>query len=44
MIAAAVEAVRAGFRMAFWRASLPALPPMRAPGAPRIDASGRTTR
>ena len=42
--AAAVEAVRAGFRTAFSRASLPAVPPNRAPGAPRTKASGRTTR
>ena len=34
MTAAAVDAVRAGFRTAFWRASLPAAPPKRAPGAP----------
>ena len=32
--AAAVEAVRFGFRTAFWRASLPAVPPSFAPGVP----------
>ena len=42
--AAAVEAVRDGLRIAFWRASCPAAPPKRAPGAPSTSASGRTSR
>ena len=41
MSAPAVEAVRDGFRIAFCRASEPAEPPRRAPGAPSTDASGR---
>ena len=44
MTAAAVDAVRAGARTAFSRASLPAAPPKRAPGAPSTYASGRTIR
>ena len=40
--AAAVDAVRAGLRIAFSRASEPATPPMRAPGQPSVEASGGT--
>src|SRR3954468_18598833 len=42
--APAVAAVRDGLRIAFCRASSPAEPPMRAPGAPRTDASGLVRR
>ena len=41
MSAAAVEAVRAGLRIAFERASVPATPPMRVAGQPSTLASGR---
>ena len=44
MRAAAVDAVRPGFRIAFSRASIPAAPPTRAAGQPSTEASGRTTR
>ena len=40
--AAAVDAVRAGFRIAFWRASCPETP-MRANGRPSTEASGRAS-
>ena len=40
----AVEAVLLGFRIAFSRASVPAVPPIRAPGQPSTAASGRTAR
>ena len=42
--AAAVEAVRCGFRRALSRASCPAAPPNCAAGAPSTAASGRTSR
>ncbi len=42
--AAAVLAVRPGFRRAFSRASLPAAPPTLAAGQPRTPASGFTSR
>src|SRR2546430_12085476 len=41
--AEAVEAVRAGFRIALSRARMPGAPPIVWAGAPRRDASGRTT-
>ena len=41
--AAAVEAVRAGWRIAFSRASEPETPPKRAPGQPSVEASGGTS-
>ena len=40
--AAAVEAVRPGFRTEFPRASLPAAPPIARAGRPTTAASGRT--
>src|SRR2546423_13429867 len=40
----AVEAVRLGFRIAFSRASVPAVPPNLLPGQPKAAASGRTAR
>src|SRR3954465_6821602 len=39
----AVEAVRAGFRVALSRARMPGAPPIDFAGAPRMAASGRTT-
>ncbi len=39
----AVEAVRAGLRIAFPRASLPAVPPILVAGQPRVEASGGTS-
>ena len=42
MSAAAVEAVRPGFRIEFPLASRPAAPPTRCAGQPRIDARGLT--
>ena len=41
--AAAVEAVRCGFRRALSRASTPAAPPIRVAGQPRAATSGRTS-
>ncbi len=42
--AAAVEAVRCGFRRALSRASRPAAPPICVAGHPSAAASGRTSR
>ncbi len=42
--AAAVEAVREGFRVALSRARSPATPPSFVPGQPSTNASGRTVR
>ena len=42
--AAAVAAVRDGFRTAFWEASRPAEPPSRREGQPRTPASTVTSR
>jgi len=44
MSAAAVDAVRPGFRTEFPRASFPAAPPIALAGRPTIAASGRTRR
>ena len=43
MSAAAVEAVRPGFRIEFARARRPALPPILVAGHPSTVASGRTS-
>ena len=40
----AVAAVLLGFRIAFSRASVPAVPPILVPGQPSSEASGRTAR